>query len=159
MSEPRDQLQIRDYRPDDFPRLHQIDFICFPQGIAYSQSELLFYLRHADSITRVAQWRTGIVGFVVGQVEKGAAGHVFTLDVIPGARRRKVGTALMEALHDEFGARDVRMSYLEVDVSNSGAQRFYEKLSYVRVEILKGYYNGCSDAYRMVRIRVMGERR
>ena len=33
MSEPRDQLQIRDYRPDDFPRLHHIDFICFPQEL------------------------------------------------------------------------------------------------------------------------------
>ena len=62
----------------------------------------------------------------------------------------------MKTLHHEFEISGVRTSYLEVDTTNMGAQRFYEGLSYARMEILKGYYNGRSDAYRMVRVEELG---
>ncbi len=151
MNRPWTPVQIRNYRTADFARLHQIDGICFPPDVAYSRLELLCYLRHPDSIGKVAEWSGGLVGFVVGRVEKNGTGHVQTLDVIPEARRQRVGTALMEALHGEFERRNVHGVLLEVDVANEGAQRFYEGLSYVRAETLRGYYNGRRDAYRMVR--------
>ena len=79
---------IRDYRPEDFPRLYEIDQICYRSDIAYSRAELRFYLNHADSITRVAEERRQILGFVIAQIEADRWAHVLTLDVVPEARRR-----------------------------------------------------------------------
>ena len=63
----------------------------------------------------------------------------------------KVGTRLLESIHDEFRARKLPLVLLEVDTKNIGAQKFYEGLDYQRVELLRGYYKGRRDAYRMVK--------
>jgi ribosomal-protein-alanine N-acetyltransferase len=143
---------IRDYRPEDFPRLYEIDQICYQPDIAYSRAELRFYLNHADSIARVAEARREILGFVIAQIETDRWAHVLTLDVMPEARRRKIGSALMASVHDICKARKVLMSFLEVDSANQGAQLFYEGLNYRYVATLRGYYGGRSDAYRMMRV-------
>ena len=146
-TEPR----IRTYLARDFPEIHRIDQICFARDIAYSRAELLFYVRDPGAIVRVAELGGAVAGFVVGRVEAAHAAHVLTLDVLPEARRRKVGTALISALHAELERRGIRVVVLEVDAKNEGAQRFYEGFDYRRIETLKGYYNGRSDALRMVR--------
>ena len=66
------------------------------------------------------------------------------------ARRRKIGTALMSALHGEFRRQGSRISVLEVDIQDAAARRFYEGLNYKYLRILPGYYHGRSDACRMV---------
>jgi len=151
MPEPLCQgYAIRDYRDGEIQRLHQIDRICFPPHMAYSRAELLFYLEHPSAICKVAESGEEVVGFALGRVERNGYGHVITLDVVPEARRRRVGTALMEALHGELRARQVSQVVLEVDVSNEAAQRFYDLLGYRRDELLRGYYHERQDAYRMI---------
>ena len=46
---------IRDYRPDDFERLWEIDQVCFPPGISYSRSELGIYVSRRNAFTLIAQ--------------------------------------------------------------------------------------------------------
>lgn len=139
---------IRAYRPDDLPALHAIDRVCFPSDIAFSRAELYFYIRHPDAITRVVELDTEILGFVVGRIDRPGIAHVLTLDVVPEARRRGIGTSLMRALHEELQRRGARRVILEVDVENHGARSFYEKLGYRRGERIAGYY-GLTDADRM----------
>ncbi len=95
-------VEVRDYRPQDLSTLHRIDRICFTPEIAFSRTELLFYVQHPHAISRIAERDGQIVGFAVGRVEQGDAGHVLTLDVVPDARRAGTGTVLMNALHEEF---------------------------------------------------------
>jgi [ribosomal protein S18]-alanine N-acetyltransferase len=140
---------IRPYRPDDSRTLCRIDSICFPPGIAYSHVELLFYLKHPNSIARVAEREGTIVGFTVGRVHRGL-GHVVTLDVLPGARRHGVGVALMAGLHEEFKKQEVRAAILEVSAEDRGAQAFYEKLGYKYADRIPDYYGDGADAWRMV---------
>src|SRR3989442_891534 len=83
----------------------------FPPDIAYSRTEMLSYIRHPKSISRVAELANTIAGFVVGNIEPERAGHVLTLDVIPAVRRQGLGTALMEALHHEFEISGIQASY------------------------------------------------
>jgi len=142
---------IRDYHPADAQRLYQIDQVCFPGDIAFSRAELRFCLKHPHSIAQIAEQEGRIVGFALGRVEPEGAGHVLTLDVIPEARRRGVGAALLAALHEEFMRCNVTLSILEVDTSDSGARRFYERMGYECVETIRGYYNNRRDAFRMVR--------
>jgi [ribosomal protein S18]-alanine N-acetyltransferase len=144
------RLLISGYQAEDIHRLHQIDAICFPPDIAFSRAELLSYTRHKFSITRIARLDGAIAGFAIGRIEKSHSAHVLTLDVLPDARRRKIGTALMSALHEEFRRQGSRISVLEVDVHNAAARRFYEKLHYNYSRMLPGYYRGRTDACRMV---------
>jgi ribosomal-protein-alanine N-acetyltransferase len=140
---------IRPYRPDESRTLWRIDSICFPPGIAYSHVELLFYLKHPNSIARVAECEGTVVGFAVGRVHRGL-GSVVTLDVVPEARRHGVGMALMAGLHEEFKKHGVRAAILEVSAEDSGAQAFYAKLGYRYTDRIPDYYGDGADAWRMV---------
>ena len=145
------EIWIRDYSREDFRILHAIDAACFPAHMAYSRAELLFFLGHDASIARVAEIAGRIVGFAVGQSEPGSAAHVVTLDVISEARRRGVGTGLMNALHEEFRRRNALKVTLEVDAGNEAAQRFYRGLGYRCLGMIPGYYQGRGDALIMMR--------
>lgn len=142
-------MRIRGYRPPDFERLYRIDQMCFESGIAYSRSELAFYVRDPRSTVRVADISGEIAGFALGRVEHDALAHIITLDVVPEARRKGVGTGLMRAMHREFLRRNAEISILEVSVENTGALSFYERLRYRYACTLPGYYAGRIDAFRM----------
>jgi [ribosomal protein S18]-alanine N-acetyltransferase len=143
-------VALRSYRPEDLSTLLGIDKICFPPEIAFSRTELLFYVRHPSSVSIIAEQKDRVVGFAVGRVEEGDLGHVLTLDVVPDARRTGTGTLLMNSLHEEFRRRQVTLTILEVSAEDEGARRLYEKLNYQYAEIVRGYYYGRIDAYRMV---------
>ncbi len=48
------QFTLRDYRAADFERLWQIDQLCFPEGISYTQMELSGFITRRNAITLVA---------------------------------------------------------------------------------------------------------
>ncbi len=145
-------FRIRNYSAQDLTELYEIDKVCFAPDIAFSRAEMLSLLNRRNAITRIAEISGSVVGFVVGRIDGLWFSHVLTLDVLPEARRSRIGTALMGALHSEFGKRHVRWTVLEVSASDLGARQFYEKLDYRYVETVPGYYNGREDALRMVRI-------
>ena len=150
MSEPLSR--IRSLGDEDLGELHEIDRICFPAHISFSRSELIYYLNHPKSITRVAEAPGRILGFVLARVESRKRAHIITLDVIPEARKQKIGTMLMNEIHCELKKIGVRAIFLEVGAENLPAQRLYQGLQYRFVEILAGYYHGREDAYRMARV-------
>jgi ribosomal-protein-alanine N-acetyltransferase len=151
-SMPELSLRIRNYQVEDLEVLCEIDRICFPEDIAFSRSEFVFYLNHPRSIAWVGERLGRILGFVVARIESPARAHVITLDVTPDARHRQVGTSLMNALHRELEVQKIGAAILEVSVHNLPAQRLYEKLQYRYLETLSGYYGGKEDAFRMERL-------
>jgi ribosomal-protein-alanine N-acetyltransferase len=50
------QFNLRNYRAADFDRLWQIDQLCFPQGISYTQMELSGFITRRNAITLVADF-------------------------------------------------------------------------------------------------------
>jgi ribosomal-protein-alanine N-acetyltransferase len=142
-------ILVRDFRSEDLARLHEIDAVCFERGIAYTRTELAFYIRLDRSVVRIAECAGEIVGFAIGQVEEDLRGHVITIDVLPQARRGGVGATLLKQLHDEFRSAGATLAVLEVDVTNVSAQAFYEGFGYRRMNILRGYYGRGRDAYGM----------
>lgn len=50
------QFNLRDYRAADFERLWQIDQLCFPHGISYTQMELSGFITRRNAITLVADF-------------------------------------------------------------------------------------------------------
>jgi [ribosomal protein S18]-alanine N-acetyltransferase len=144
--------RIRQFKPEDLAELHEIDQICFPAHISFSRAELLFYINHPKSITRVIEVPGRIIGFVLSRIENARQAHFITLDVIPGFRKQKIGTRLMSEMHDELKKQGIQSAVLEVAVDNLPAQRLYERLQYRYIKTLPGYYHGCEDAYQMTRL-------
>jgi ribosomal-protein-alanine N-acetyltransferase len=142
-------IKIRNFRAGDLEVLYEIDQSCFSEDIAFSRTELTFYFNHPESITRVAEGDGRILGFVLARIESPVYAHVLTLDIVPEARRRKIGTSLMGSLHRTLREKGIEAAILEVSTNNVPAQRLYEKLQYQYLGTLSGYYQGREDAYRM----------
>jgi ribosomal protein S18 acetylase RimI-like enzyme len=149
VSEP--PINIRPSGTEDATVLLEIDQICFPPDIAFSRDEMASYLSHPKSIAWVAERAGRILGYAIVHMGGDRFAHIVTLDVLPEARRQKIGTALMNRMHRELRQRGVQGIVLEVGVDNRPARKLYEKLQYRYLERLPGYYHGREDAYRMAR--------
>ena len=146
-------IHLRRFQYADLTALHRIDQICFPPGIAYSKAELRYYLQHATSFTVIAETDSQtIAGFCIGQLflhEGKRLGHIITIDVLPEARRQRVGSLLLRAVEKHFREKEVESVRLEVAVDNEQAQRFYQPMGYTRIGVIPGYYGGKLDAIVM----------
>jgi [ribosomal protein S18]-alanine N-acetyltransferase len=145
---------LRDFRKDDLETLWSIDQQCFPADIAYSRAELAAYVRQAGAITVVAQLNqpppevpAGIAGFIVAHARRGGVGHVITIDVLPEARRSRVGSRLLEAAEERLQAAGCRGVYLETAVDNTSALAFYKRHQYFLVKTVPRYYSNGVDAF------------
>ena len=137
---------IRDFQPEDFETLWQIDQECFSPGIAYSRQELRIYVRRRGAFTFVAAdaGRNKIAGFIVAYA--GLTAHIITIDVIAAARRSGVGSRLLQAAEERLRAAGSRAVGLETAVDNTAALSFYKRHGYHVVGTLPRYYSTGVDA-------------
>jgi len=143
---------VRQYRPGDFERLYKLDQACFEPALAYSRTELRFYIRHPATFTLVAEPEDApaeIVGFVVGHRRRGAVGHIITLDVDSNARRQGIGTLLMDTAEQRLAQSGCNAVTLETAVDNRPGISFYLRRDYSLVRTVRGYYANGVDALEM----------
>ena len=73
------------------------------------------------------------LGLMTFSTWRGAPGlYVVDLFVLPEARRRSVGEALLRAAARRFAKRGAEFIKLEVDETNTGAERFYARLGFTK---------------------------
>ena len=151
------ELRIREFRRGDFLRLWEIDQECFPRGIAYSQAELLSYIRRPQSCTLVAERAPGqgpeksalpavMVGFIVAEPNR-QAGHIITIDVVKEARRSGLGSRLLAAAEARLREQGCDRVYLETAIDNASALAFYKRHDYFLVKTVPRYYANGVDAF------------
>jgi len=139
-------LIVRDYLPEDFTILCEIDRRCFPPGIAYSPDDIEIALLQPGSFVVVGTDGPQIAGFILARRERGGRAHIITIDVLKEHRRSGLGTMLLEEAHRRLGPARV---ILEVAVDNPAAIAFYKKQGYVALRLLKRYYLDRDDAWQM----------
>ncbi|MBI2822140.1 MAG: GNAT family N-acetyltransferase [Acidobacteria bacterium] len=148
--------QIRLFRDEDFARLLQIDQVCFDPGIAYDASTLRYFLYHLWSDTLVIERDSEVVGFGIAAVTRrrgpGLDGRIITLDLLPPMRGRGYGRDLLQKLESWLAAEGALAVSLEVDVRNTAAIGFYQRMGYREGRRLKDYYGRGRDALRMERL-------
>lgn len=89
-----------------------------------------------DGTLLVARNTTGILGFVMFELEEGAfkqdatRGIIYNVYVTPDARDQGIGTALIEAAEANLGAAGADVIALEVLADNADARRLYRNLGY-----------------------------
>ena len=145
-------IRMRPAEREDLDALFALDQRCFRPGIAYSKTELRYFLFHLRSVSVVAEDDEGIAGFAIVdfQLERGRSiGHIVTIDVAPERRRRGVGRLLMDALLVCCRGARAGSLRLEVAVDNEGAQAFYRLLGFAQTGRIRGYYLGRLDALTM----------
>jgi [ribosomal protein S18]-alanine N-acetyltransferase len=142
---------VRAYRAADFERLYRIDQAAFVPELAYSRSELRYYLAARRGRTLVAEMDDVVVGFVIARLMQRGWGTVITLDVMPGWQRRGVGGRLLAAIESWLATAGVQVVALETPADESGARQFYEKHGYRVGGRVPGYYHGRLDAFGMVK--------
>jgi [ribosomal protein S18]-alanine N-acetyltransferase len=147
-------LQLRDYRPQDFQRLLEIDQACFVEGIAYSSRELRHFLNQPSAVRIVGEKTGKIQGFVIAdhfrpRNSDQRMGRIITIDVLPEARRSGLGSRLLGAVEEKIREAGAAYISLETAVDNLAALRFYKKHGYVGLKILPNYYLDSVDALLM----------
>jgi ribosomal-protein-alanine N-acetyltransferase len=171
-SQASGQFLIREYRSQDFDQLWQVDQICFPHGVAYTQMELSGFIARRKAITLVAEapalsthargnqaretdacaGSPPIAGFAVALPIRGQIGHLVTLDVVPEARRLGLASRLMHECEQRLRAAGCKVTYLETAVNNEPAIKLYRKLGYEIVRTLPDYYSSQAlDAFQMMK--------
>jgi ribosomal protein S18 acetylase RimI-like enzyme len=143
---PDSNFQLRDYKPEDFKKLWELDQTCFADGIAYSVDDLKHFVSHEMSFTIVGEREGKIQGFIIVQRDLKRTGHVITIDVHADARRAGLGTLLMSAAEKRLAAENCNSVLLEVAVDNAPAISFYKRHGYSVLKTIPRYYNNSLDA-------------
>jgi ribosomal-protein-alanine N-acetyltransferase len=78
-------------------------------------------------------------GFIVAR-DLGDEAEILTLGVMPGARRRGVGRALLDLLRTQAERRRIASIVLEVAADNDAARRLYGAAGFIRVGARPCYY-------------------
>jgi ribosomal-protein-alanine N-acetyltransferase len=136
-------VKLREYREEDFETLCDIDWQCFPNGVAYTPREMRAFLRWATAIV-VENRRGRVVAFLVSRRNR-----VVTLDVLPAYRRRGIASTLMAEFERRARQSGATKASLEVGVANRAALGLYRALGYRRIRRLPGYYQNGEDGWLM----------
>lgn len=147
-SEPT-ALTVRPMRWWDIASVHAIEELAFPDT-AWSAETFWSELAGVPATRHylVAELGMQIVGYS-GLMAVGSEADVQTIAVAPDARRRGVGTMLLDALLDEAVRRGCSQVTLEVAASSEDARRLYAGRGFEVVAHRSGYYGPGADAIVM----------
>ena len=157
----RRAFRLREYQPQDFETLYEIDQLCYEPAIAYSRRELRNYLRFPGADCVVAEGgamgsaknkshESSIAGFCVTAHED-EWGYIITIDVLEAYRRYGLGSQLLAEAERRLAANGAREIALDTAVNNAAAIAFWQKHGYRILGTRKGYYPGGVDAYAMAK--------
>lgn len=148
-------LEFRPWRAPDLDAIEEIERRTFP--LPWTRRQFLDLLAHPAGLGWVAAGADGrVVGYAIGWVVADEA-ELADLAVSEEHRDQGIGAVLVRSFAREAGVRGARRLYLEVRVSNEGAQRFYERLGFGVVGRRRAYYrNPREDALAMAAHLPMG---
>lgn len=121
----------------DLPAVMKIEHASYTSP--WPETSFRGLLNRADSSLFVAEVGGEVVGHAAcwAVLEQGELGNIA---VAPEYRRRGIARRLMDAVIDDMIRRGVRQLYLEVRISNTGAQRLYESYGFRSVGCRPDYY-------------------
>jgi len=151
MKVPALKFTLRDYQPEDFNTLIEIDQACYKLGVAYSKPDMRAYLQFPGAECVLAESSRGIAGFCISARQRGR-GYIVTIDVLGKYRKSGIGSALLREMERRLATNGVREIGLETATDNESAIAFWRKHGYRTRGVEKGYYPGGRDAFAMTKI-------
>jgi [ribosomal protein S18]-alanine N-acetyltransferase len=140
---------FRKYRNDDLEAIFRLDEVCFAEEFRFDRGSMSAFAGARDAVTLIAEDRGELIGFVIAhvkRVETERRVYIVTLDVAPEWRRKGLARGLMAEVEARLLADGARRIHLHVFTGNDAAIRFYERLGYESIRIVRGYYGPGLDA-------------
>lgn len=128
---------IRRMRLADLPAVLAIEGQSF--SMPWSEATFRGLLRRTDADLFVAEVNHELIGYTVfwAVLDQGELGNV---SVAPEWRRKGIGHLLIDTVLARASERGVSEIYLEVRVSNTGAQQLYNRYGFRQVGRRRNYY-------------------
>jgi ribosomal-protein-alanine N-acetyltransferase len=139
---------IREFKRPDVKRVLEIEMESFNDPYPAS---ILIDIYNLGAGFLVAQEDNMVVGYIIFWIRYEDEGHIISLAIDKRYRRTGIGSQLVDYAINIFSKCNMKDIKLEVRVSNKGARKFYEKMSFKEKEILKNYYEDGEDAAIMKR--------
>ena len=136
---PQIMPQIMPMEARHLPQVCDIEHDCFP--IPWSRREFEREFRENKLAVYFVACEDGEVIGYAGMWHVVNEGHITNIAVREDKRRRGVGGALVQALVDEAGRREMAGLTLEVRISNTRAQRLYARHGFKVEGFRKNYYD------------------
>jgi len=139
-------------RPADARDIAEMSRDLIEQGLTWSwtPSRVQHCIAGPESSVVVARRERHIAAFAIMHFGDDSA-HLNLLAVAPDHRRQGLGRQLMSWLTTTAIEAGVFRINLELRVRNEPARLFYERLGFVRIGMVQGYYQGREAALRMSR--------
>jgi [ribosomal protein S18]-alanine N-acetyltransferase len=130
-------VTIRRMAAADLPAVLAIEADAFT--MPWSEATYAGLLRRSDADLFLAEAEGEVLGYAAlwAVLDQGELGNIA---VAPRRRGRGVGTRLLQVVFQRARERGVKELYLEVRVSNTAAQRLYERHGFQVVGRRRGYY-------------------
>lgn len=144
--------QIRRAEPADIAAIVEIEKESFIDP--WDMPVFLEALSYYPTTYFVAVCDGVVAGFVVGGLEdtgENIYGHLCNIGVSPKYRERGIGRLLVKRVEHQFALELATGVQLEVRVSNTTAQRFYQRMGYRPVFGIDQYYANGEDALVMMK--------
>jgi ribosomal-protein-alanine N-acetyltransferase len=138
-------LSVRLMQEADLDRVLRIEQATFPNP--WRRSFFLADIHRPDSLCIVAENEAGVCGYLIAWGREEV--HIANIAVAPELRNQGIGTELMKRALEFAQHQGADNVYLEVRVSNTGAQRFYRRFGFVPTYLRRGYYENGEDAIVM----------
>ncbi len=134
---PGSPWTIRDATLPDLDAILGIEEESFADPYPRGLLKVLYFLPGAYL---VAESGGKVAGYAVGVIRHRRLGHVISVAVAGGMRKRGIGEGLMRALLERLIAEGAEAVQLEVRESNAAAIRLYERLNFRCKKRIKRYY-------------------
>ena len=140
--------EIRRVEATDAVCIYAVERVCFSDP--YPSAFLKDLIETQQDRFFVATNHGEIIGYAVASIG-GEQGHVLSVAVDPGHRRRQIGTALLSAVTEALMKEGVKQIHLEVRKGNAGAISFYQRMGYKISSEVRHYYADGEDAWVLSR--------
>lgn len=141
-------METREVTPDCVEDICEIERESFSEP--YPSYILAVMAREAPETFLVAISESKVVGYVLTSLNEDE-GHVLSIAIRRGFRRRGIGSRLMAETFQVLRRKGIRRIRLEARLSNCEAKQFYEQLGFKKKGLIRAYYRDGEDAVNMVR--------
>ena len=154
----KESILVRNPGIEDLEDIVHINRVCLPEN--YPVAYFIELIKSWKNTSCVVELDDKVVGYILMRIEGVSStpwkpknkkkGHIISVAVLPEARRRGLGTKMMEFVLERAREIDLLTEItLEVRQSNLGAINLYRRLEFVSHKILSGYYSDGEDAVLM----------
>jgi ribosomal-protein-alanine acetyltransferase len=150
----RVEVSIRAFRAEDAPAVTTI-LRGAPEAANWTEESYRESLRLPGTVAFVSERDGKVTGFMIGRQVADEA-EVLNLAVVPHARRRGEGGALLKAARNEFRARCVSRVFLEVRESNATGIKFYERSGFFKTGQRARYYREPEEDAIVMEMKLAG---